>query len=186
MTMPLSVGSVASKTYIKLPQLHYYRNLALRTLHRSFAVGNSDGMAMYNRPRPVSNLSQTSSTRKEGRPQKTWSDNVWRLMSMSVAQLALTHLTDAWRASVRRCSVLPTTQNCYGSMSLAACLWMFYQPWNSSYLHVPLFCGCSCQAHGGTPAFRFQSKQMDAHCSWLGCHLRLTATESSCCWFHLK
>ena len=42
MTMPWSAGSVASQTEMKHPQLHYYRNLALRILRRSFAAGDSD------------------------------------------------------------------------------------------------------------------------------------------------
>ena len=73
MTLPWSTGSVASKTEMKHPHLHYYRNLALRILHRSL------GMAMYSGPRPVSNLSQIftiSGTRKQGRPRKTWSECV--------------------------------------------------------------------------------------------------------------
>ena len=63
-------------------QLHYYWNLASRTINRSFAVVVSDGMAMYNGPCCVSNLSQILHflvlETKEGsrRP----SLNVWRLM----------------------------------------------------------------------------------------------------------
>ena len=59
MTVPLSVGSVASNTETKQPQLHYNRNLTSRTLHRSFPVGDSDGITMYHGPRPVWNLSKT-------------------------------------------------------------------------------------------------------------------------------
>ena len=44
-TVPWSAGSVALKTEPKHPQLHYYRNLTLRILRRSFAVANS-GMAI--------------------------------------------------------------------------------------------------------------------------------------------
>ena len=66
------------KERTKQPQLHYYRNLASRTLHRSFAVGVSDGMAVYNGPRRVSNPAITNSplpgTRKKGRPRKIWSE----------------------------------------------------------------------------------------------------------------
>ena len=54
-----SIGSVASKTETKHPQLHYYSNLASRTLHQSFTVSDSVGRAMYKGPCPVSNLSQT-------------------------------------------------------------------------------------------------------------------------------
>ena len=58
MTVPWSGWSVAPKTELKHPQSHYSRNLALRVLQQSFAVGG-DGMDMYRVPRPVSNLSQT-------------------------------------------------------------------------------------------------------------------------------
>ena len=37
---------MASKTETKHPQLHYFRTLAWRTSHWSFAVGDSDGMAI--------------------------------------------------------------------------------------------------------------------------------------------
>ena len=87
MTVPWSIGSVASKTETKLPQLHYYRSVALRTSHWSFTVGNLDGMVIYNRPRAVSNPSQTfrfpALERKEGPGKHV--RNVLRLMSMSVA-----------------------------------------------------------------------------------------------------
>ena len=64
------IGSATSKTEVKHTQLHYYRHLTSRTLHCSFAVGDSDGMAIYSGPRPVSKLSQTfrfpALERKEG------------------------------------------------------------------------------------------------------------------------
>ena len=47
-------------------QIHYYRNLALRTLHRSFAVGDSDYMATYSGSRLVSTLSQTCEWQPQG------------------------------------------------------------------------------------------------------------------------
>ena len=96
MTAPWSVGSVAWKTEMKHSQLHCYRNLTSRTSHRSFTVGDSDGMAMYNRLHHVSNLLQTfrflALERKEGPGRHGLI--VWRLMSISVAQLALTHLAE--------------------------------------------------------------------------------------------
>ena len=112
MTVPWLVGSVASKTETKHAQLHYYWNLASRALHRSFAVGNSDGMAMYNRPRPVSNLSQTlhfpAQERKKERPRKTWSECV----KTDVDKCGLANVDplgrDAWRASIWHSLVLPS------------------------------------------------------------------------------
>ena len=88
MTMPSwSIGSVPSKTETKHPQIHYYRNLASRTFYWSLTVGDTDGMAMYNRPCPVSKLSQTfrfsALERKEG--PRRHGLNVWRLMSVSMA-----------------------------------------------------------------------------------------------------
>ena len=59
MTMPWSIESVALQIEMEHPQLHYYRNLASGTLHHSFTVSESDGMAMYNGPCPALNLSQT-------------------------------------------------------------------------------------------------------------------------------
>ena len=59
-----------------------------------FAVGDSVGRAMNSRPRPVSNLWQTfrfpALVNKEGLGRHGL--NVWRLMSISVAWLASTHL----------------------------------------------------------------------------------------------
>ena len=90
MTVPWPVGSMASKTETKHSQLHFYRNLTSRTLHRSFAVSDSNGMAImaiYSGPRPVSNLSQTfrflALDGKEGQWRHGF--NVWRLMSINVA-----------------------------------------------------------------------------------------------------
>ena len=62
------------------PQLHHYRNSALRILRRSFTVSGLDCMAMYSEPRPVSTLSLESkqSLRRHGL-------NVCWLMSISVA-----------------------------------------------------------------------------------------------------
>ena len=42
------------------------------------SAGSSDGMAMYNRPRPVSNLSHfpNTDTTKQWKPRKTWSECV--------------------------------------------------------------------------------------------------------------
>ena len=78
----------------------------------SFAVGNSDSMAMYSRPHPVSILSQTfqfpALESKEGLGHDLI---VWSLMSMTVAWLALTHKTEmhgepvfdiAWRCQPHR------------------------------------------------------------------------------------
>ena len=58
-TVPWSIGSVASTTEMRYAQLHYYKNLASIISRQSFTVDDSDGMAMYNGPRLVSNLSQT-------------------------------------------------------------------------------------------------------------------------------
>ena len=69
------------------PQLHYYRSVELRISYRSFAVGESDGMAMYKGPLPVSNISRTvifpALERKESPGRHGL--NVWKLMSMSLA-----------------------------------------------------------------------------------------------------
>ena len=92
MTVPWSAGTVASKTETKQLKFHYYKDLTLRILRRSFTVGDSDGMAMYSEPRPVSNLSQTfrflTLESKGGLGRHGL--NVLRLMSVSVAWLALT------------------------------------------------------------------------------------------------
>ena len=98
MAVPWSVGSVASKTETKHPQPHYYRNLIFRMLRWPFALFDSDGMAIYSGPRPVSNLSQTSQfpalESKEGLGRHGLNES--RLMSMSVAWLALTYWTEMY------------------------------------------------------------------------------------------
>ena len=58
MTAPWTGGSMASKTETNHPQLYYNKNLALRILPRSFAAGDSDGMAMDIVSCPVSNVEQ--------------------------------------------------------------------------------------------------------------------------------
>ena len=87
-----SAGSLAPTTETKVPQLHYYRNLALRILRQSFAVRSSDGMVMYSVPGPVSYLSQNFPflvlKNKEGLKRRRL--NAWRLMSVIVTWLALT------------------------------------------------------------------------------------------------
>ena len=79
MTMPWSIGSVASKTETRYPQLHY--NRALVILHWTFAVRDLDDMAMYNGPRPVSKLSQIFSfpalERKIGPEDMVWMCEDW-------------------------------------------------------------------------------------------------------------
>ena len=84
---PAMIRWICVKTETKYPQLHYYRNLALTTSSRSFTVDHSDGMAMWNRPRLISNLSQTfrfpAPKGQEGLGRHGL--NVWRLMSMGVA-----------------------------------------------------------------------------------------------------
>ena len=103
MIMPWFVGSVESKTEIKHPQIHYYRNLASRTY--SFAVGDSDGMAMYNGPHPVSKLSQTfrfpALERKEGPGKHGLKSDVNEYGLAGVDSLD----RDAWRAGfdIARC-----------------------------------------------------------------------------------
>ena len=91
----------------KHPQLHYYRNLALRILHWSFTVANSDGMAMYNGPCPVSNLSQTFQF--SGLESK---EGLGRRVKTDVNKCGLAGVDpqdrDAWRAGVRHSLVLPT------------------------------------------------------------------------------
>ena len=107
MTALWSVGSVESKTETKHPQLHSYWNLASRTWHRFFAVGDSYGMVSFNGPRPVSNLSQTfhypAPERKEG------------LISHDIDTCGLASINpldrDAWRAGVWHSPVLRTPLN---------------------------------------------------------------------------
>ena len=77
----------------------HYRNLALRILRGSVAVGDSDGMAMHNELRPVSNISQTfrfpalENKEGHGRYGLKFILNVCRRMSISVVWLALTNKT---------------------------------------------------------------------------------------------
>ena len=87
---------MAPKTNTKHPYHHYYRNLELRILLKSSTVSGSNGVDTYIMPRPVSNLSENfrfsaleckESLKKSGL-------NVWRLMSVIVAWLALTCKTE--------------------------------------------------------------------------------------------
>ena len=79
LTIPWSVGFVASKTETRQPQLQYY--FELRILHRSFAVM----VAMYRGPRPVSKLSQAfwfSTLERKAKEDlvwmcEDWCQNVW-------------------------------------------------------------------------------------------------------------
>ena len=81
-------------------QLYYCKNLALRILRRSLAVGNSDGMAMYSGPRPVSNLPETLRFQARGSKERLGKHdlNAWRLIS--VAWLAFTHKAEMLGESV--------------------------------------------------------------------------------------
>ena len=91
-----------SKTEMKQPQLRCYKNLALRILCRSFAASDSDGMAMYSVPSPVSKLSQTSRFLALESKEGWWRHglNVWKVRSISVTWLALTHKTEMHGESV--------------------------------------------------------------------------------------
>ena len=62
--------------------LPWYRNVVSRILHRSFAVSDSDGMAMYSMPRPVPNLPQRFQFPVLKRKECV---DVWQLMSICVA-----------------------------------------------------------------------------------------------------
>ena len=64
-------------------------------------VRSSDGMEMYNVPRPVSNLSQTFRFQAlEGEKDIKGGLNVWKLMSVIAAWLALTRKTELHGESV--------------------------------------------------------------------------------------
>ena len=95
-TVPWFVGSVAPKTETNPTKLYCSKNLALRILRRSIPVNNPDGMAMCSRPRPVSNLSQTFwfPAQESMGGLGGCGLNVWRLMSVTVAWMALTHRTE--------------------------------------------------------------------------------------------
>ena len=71
--MPLSVGSVASKTG-KTPSASQLQNLALSILRRSFIISSSDGMAMAC-IKTITNFLIPGIWR-QGRPRKTWSECV--------------------------------------------------------------------------------------------------------------
>ena len=101
---------------MKYPQLHYYRNLASKISHWSSIVDDSEGMAMYNRPCLVSNLSQTfcfpAIKRKEGFGRHGLNSDC---MKTDVNRHGLAGVDsldrDARRAGVRHSLVLPTPQN---------------------------------------------------------------------------
>ena len=100
----------------KCSQLHYYRHLALRTLRRSFAVSDSDGMAIYiyiyiYTHRAMSCIKSYTQcpipgTRKQGRPRKSWS----KCVKSDVNNCGLSGIDlqdrDAWRAGVQHSLVL--------------------------------------------------------------------------------
>ena len=93
--VPWSARSVVSKTETKHPQLHYYTNLALRMLRRPFAVGDSDGMAIQwfkSCINSITNFPFTGIKNKEGLGRHGL--NMWRLVSMSLTCVALTHKTE--------------------------------------------------------------------------------------------
>ena len=88
MTVPWSIRSVASELETKYPQI-FFSFYTLRftkllqklsigdKLHLSFAVVDSDGMAIYSGPHPVSNLSQIFRfpvPERKKKPGKTWPD----------------------------------------------------------------------------------------------------------------
>ena len=73
------------------PSASLLLKIASKTVHRSFAVGDSDGISMYNGPRPVSNLWKPfhySSPEIKAKLERH-GPNMWR--PISVTQLALTH-----------------------------------------------------------------------------------------------
>ena len=86
-----------------------FRNSALRILRQSFAVDGS--YCMDSMPRSVSKLPQTFrfSTLEAGESLERHGLNVWRLMSVILAWLALTcqRERDAWRDSGPRSLVVP-------------------------------------------------------------------------------
>ena len=82
------------KTETKYPQLHYYWILALRTLHRSFAVGDSNGMATGHILYQIYTNFPLPGTRKKGRPCKTWSECVKTYVHKWLAWLASTCKTE--------------------------------------------------------------------------------------------
>ena len=98
----------------KHPQLHYYRNLALRILRPSFTVKR---LRWYGHvQQAMSHIKSITdfpipAARKQGRPRKTWSECV----KTDVSNCGLAGVDpldrDAWRAGVRHSLVLPIPQN---------------------------------------------------------------------------
>ena len=80
----------------KHPQLRHYRNLAWGTLHWFSAVGDSDGMTLYNGQRNVSNLCHTFNFLALERNEDLGRHGLdaWRPLPICVLELALTHWTD--------------------------------------------------------------------------------------------
>ena len=113
MSVPWSVGSVASKTETKHPQLH----ITTETWHQGHHISPlllatrmvwpcTTSHVLYQ----ITNF-QISSTRKKGRPRKTWSVCV----KTDVNKCGLAGVDaldrDAWRACVQHSLVLPTPWN---------------------------------------------------------------------------
>ena len=115
LTVPWSVGSVASNTETKYHQFHYLGNLVSRMSHRSFAVGGSDGWYGHVQ-RATSCIKSITNflipgTKKKGRPRKTWTWLECEKTDVNKCGLAGVDPLDrdAWRASVRHSLVLPTS-----------------------------------------------------------------------------
>ena len=106
------IGSVASKTETKHPQLHYDRNLldikdVTSVLRRWRLRWYGHVQLATSFIKSITNF-QIPGTRKKGRPRKTWSECV----KTDVNNCGLAGIDpldrDAWRAGVRHSLVLPT------------------------------------------------------------------------------
>ena len=74
MTVPLSVGFVASKKETKHPQHYYNWNFAPRTLHWSYAVSDNVASSTICVLYQIFHRLSTFRHLNERRPRKTWSD----------------------------------------------------------------------------------------------------------------
>ena len=112
-TVSFSAVSVVPITETKHLQLHYYRDLSLKILRRSFAVGDSDGVAMWQATCCIKSITRflIIGPRNLGWPRKTW----FEFMKTDVSNFGLADVDsrdkDAWRAGIRYSLMLPTPQN---------------------------------------------------------------------------